>query len=284
MEEPPQPKWTRATPWRQGHVLRAEVAAALGLAHPGDGATTCVVVISHDCDLANDDLVAEHDVEVIVGRLVAKPNGNFQWGKAPRTLHLDMKRAGAVISIELVATDKRLVAKQELAAHTPDAAFSLEARALGVLRAWLAIRYNRAAFPDPFVDRMKALKLDEKLASGLSTYGGVVSVVFFVVDDGDERDRKDGSAYELSIFLAYAPGDDPDTTADRADEAAEKVEALFAEKCYESKSGWAGIQLNTCTPISEDDLSVSQAKLLTQWRLEHMSLRAEAVQPGPMAV
>lgn len=284
MEEPSKPTWTRATPWRQGQVLHAESAAALGLAHPSEGATTCAVVIGHDCDLANDNLEAERDVEVIVGRLVDKPDGNFQWGKAPRTLHLEMKKSGAPITVELVATDKRLVSKQQLAAHSPDDEFTLEPRALNVLRAWLAIRYNRAAFPDPFVDRMKALRLDEKLTQTLKSYVNVVSVVFFVVDDGNELDRTDDSAYELSIFLAYVPGDDPEKTADRADEVAEKIEALFAQRCYDKKSGWAGIQLNTCSSISEDDLSVSQAKLLTQWHLEHMSLRAVAAQPRPLAV
>ena len=51
-----QPQWSRKTPWRQGHVLCAKARAATGLSH-ADADATCVVVISHDCDVANDDLI-----------------------------------------------------------------------------------------------------------------------------------------------------------------------------------------------------------------------------------
>ena len=79
--------WTRETPWRQGHVLPQEAVEALGFAHTNLPEATCVIVISHDCDIANDDLSAEPDVEVIIGCLPTTTNGNFSWEKTPRTLH-----------------------------------------------------------------------------------------------------------------------------------------------------------------------------------------------------
>ncbi|MEA3087179.1 MAG: hypothetical protein QOC89_4876 [Paraburkholderia sp.] len=90
-----------------------------------DEAANLVVVVSHDSDLANDNLDAEPDVEVIVGRLVATPNGNFSWGKAPRTLHLSMTRDGGLVTVELIATSKRLIPKRELAQFEPDSGFDL---------------------------------------------------------------------------------------------------------------------------------------------------------------
>ncbi|NRF69202.1 hypothetical protein HLB44_19585 [Aquincola sp. S2] len=284
MEGTSPPQWTRETTWRQGHVLRAETATALGLIHPVESARTCVVVIAHDCDLANEDLTAEPDVEVIVGRVAEPPDGNYRWGKAPRTLHLDMMRNGASLAIELVATAKQLVAKTALAAHTHDSSFALEPRSLNVLRAWLSVRYNRAAFPDPFVTRMRARKLDAKLMQTLDPFNDTVSAVFFVVDEGKELTREDGNPYRLSIVLTFAPGDDPEASADKAEQASEEVERLFADRCFDKKSEkWAGVQLIGCVPISEDDLSVSKAKLLMQWRLEHMSLRADNAPPAPLA-
>ena len=86
--------WTRDTPWRQGHLLTTEAALALGLSHPESPDSTCVVVISHDCDLANDALHIEPDVEVIVGRRLQKGDGNYFWSKAPRTLHIDTLHNG----------------------------------------------------------------------------------------------------------------------------------------------------------------------------------------------
>ena len=74
--------WTRDTPWRQGHVLTAEATQALGLSHPETPDSTCVVVISHDCDLANHDLQVEPHVEIIIGRHLPEGNGNYFWAKA----------------------------------------------------------------------------------------------------------------------------------------------------------------------------------------------------------
>ena len=44
------------------------------------------------------------------------------------------------------------------------------------------------------------------------------------------------------------------------------------------------IRLKTCFAMSEDDLPVSKARVLMQWRLEYLSLRAEADQAGPPAL
>lgn len=81
-------QWTRETPWRQGSVLRVETANAFGLVNPDDSQNTCVVVITHDCDLANHNLKAEPSVEVIVGRVLAKEDKSFMHGKNARRIHV----------------------------------------------------------------------------------------------------------------------------------------------------------------------------------------------------
>lgn len=84
-----------------------------------DSGTCCVVVISHDCDIANDKLEVEPDVEVIVGRLVTSEDGNFSWGKVPRKVHLIMTRDGKPVVVELQTTQKRNVSKRLLAPFNP---------------------------------------------------------------------------------------------------------------------------------------------------------------------
>ncbi len=44
--------------------------------------------------------------------------------------------------------------------------------------------------------------------------------------------------------------------------------------------GGALVALKGCISISEDDLPVSKARLLTQWRLEYMTLKADDDQVG----
>jgi len=266
--------WTRDTPWRQGHVLTVEAVKTLGLVHTGGLESACVVVVSHDCDLANDDLDAEPQVEVIVGCIPAKPNGNFSWAKSPRTLHFEIERSGTSVLVELVATFKALVPKEALGFYEPNPDWSMSGQSLATLRAWLAVRYNRVAFPDAFVERLRDCKITNALQKLVEPNHKSLSHIFFDVDGGRELDRTDGGAYELKIVLVYPPGDDPEETADEIDKLAESIKGLFEKRCYNSDSeAWAGIHLKSCIAISEDSLPVSKAKLMNEWRFEHMSLK-----------
>jgi hypothetical protein len=276
--------WNRDTPWRQGHVLPPEAIQALGLSHPNVPDSTCVVVISHDCDLANDDLQSEPSVEIIVGCYLKKGDGNYFWAKAPRILHLEALHDGVPAVVELIATSKHFIPKQVLAAFTPDTTHSFSGKSLSTLRSWLAVRYNRAAFPDPFVRRLSQFKVDKGLAKLIAPIGKNLSAVYFDVDAGEEIDHSDGSPYDLKIVLVYPPGEDPEQTADEVEKLEASIEALFSKKHFDSTNGvWKGIAMKTCMSISEDDLTVSKTRLLTEWRLEYMTLKADDDQLGTPA-
>lgn len=273
--------WTRDTPWRQGSVIASDAIQVLGLVHPESPGSTCAVVISHDCDLANESLDIEPNVEVIVGRRLLKGDGNYFWAKAPRVLHIDVLQNGAATVVELIATAKCIVPKQALAAFSPDGSYAFPGKSLSALRSWLAVRYNRAAFPDPFVVRLSQAKVDKRLAKIIEPVGNLLSALYFNVDGGEEIDRSDGSAYDLSIVLAYPPGDDPQQSADKVQILETAIRDLFSEKYFdEATEKWNGIALRICMSISEDDLPVSKARLLTQWRLEYMTLKADEDQAG----
>lgn len=272
--------WTRDTPWRQGHVLSPEAVIHLELASAESAQQVRAVVISHDCDLANDNLDAEPEVEVLVGGVAAALNGNFAWGKSPRTLHLQVQKAEGTEVLELVQTTKRRVLKTALAKFLPSAEYSMDQPGLSTLRSWLATRYNRAAFADNFVKRLGAAQADERLARLLKSSGDLISFVYFRMEGGHTVEREDGDPYAFNIVLVFAPGDDAEASADRADELAEKVEADLQGRLKDPSS----VVLTSCIAISEDDVSVGQAKVLTQWRLEHMTLRADEPQPGPPAL
>lgn len=275
--------WNRDTPWRQGHVLPPEAIQALGLSHPNVPDSTCVVVISHDCDLANDDLQSEPGVEIIVGCYLTKGDGNYFWAKAPRTLHLEALHGGVPVVVELIATAKHFIPKQALAAFIPDTTHSFSGKSLSALRSWLAVRYNRAAFPDSFVHRLSQFKVDKGLAKLIEPIGQLLSAVYFDVDGGKEIDHSDGSPYDLKIVLAYPPGDNPDQTADKVEKLEVLIDALFSEKHFDTTTEkWNGIDLKSCMSISEDDLPVSKARLLTQWRLEYMTLKADEKQAAAL--
>lgn len=201
---------------------------------------------------------------------------SYFWAKAPRTLHVDVLRGDAAAVIELVATSKRLVPKQALATFAPDTAYSFSGKALSALRSWLAVRYDRAAFPDAFVDRMAQSKVDKCLTKIIEPVGNLLSAVYFDVDKGMDIDHSDGSPYTLKIVLAYDPGEDPEQAADSLEKLEAAITGEFEKRHFDHALGqWNGIALKTCMSISEDDLRVGQARKLTEWRLEYMTLKAD---------
>jgi hypothetical protein len=270
--------WNRETPWRQGHFISRKAVKALKLLDSKITESSCAVVISHDCDLVQD-IQVEPYVEVIAGRIVPKGDGNYYWAKSPRTLHIEMQKNGTPAVVELNATGKRIIAKEDLAPFLPEPEHSFPRDSLIALRAWLSLRYSRDAFPDRFVEIMKDSGVDTRLVKILKTTGSLLSDVFFDLDEGRLESHADGSPYSLKVVLVHPPGEFPEQTANKVGIIETTISDLFEKKCFDQQTEqWNGIALKQCMSISEDDLSVGQAKKLKQWRLEHLSLRNGVVQ------
>lgn len=263
--------WTRNTPWRQGALLTHQAAAELQLLDPEAPDSTCVCVISHDCDLANDNLEQEPDVELIVGQMVPAKAGNFSWGKSIRTLHLQTMRHNTPFGLELRARNKRLVAKSALAAFAPDPEVVFSNQDIDTLRRWLAARYYRSAFPDDFNEAMtESAKADQKLEKAVAKFGGITTIYF---DLGDAK----AAPYSLTIILAFDAGDDVEQAADSAEAVAANVASIM-ETCLPSDGP---IQFKACKAYSEDDITVAQSRRLLQWRLDYVTAKANDGQLGP---
>lgn len=275
------PAWSRRIGWRQGHILSDEAAAELRL---GSGTDTLVMVISHDCDLANTNLDIEPFVEVITGIRLPKADPNFANLKSPRTLHLTLTCAGSIEYIELIATDKRVVPKSALAAWRPDARYRLDPDNLFTLRRWLATRYERAAFPDEFERRLRQeTDLAERINKIVKKDGvnEVISGIYFEIHPLEELDPK--VPYELTVVLVYTPGMDPLRSGDIADAAAAEIEARFRKRCVTDQTSgtWKHFRLMEVIPYSEEGISVARMKRLQRWHLDHVSMRSPAKSAQP---
>ena len=275
------PTWSRTIGWRQGHILPEEAVSALGL---GRGAETLVMVVSHDCDLANANLDLEPYVEVIAGKRPPSSDPNLANLKSPRTLHLAITCEGRTECIELTATDKQLVQKSALAAWRPDTRYRLDADNFFTLRRWLAARYDRAAFPDEFERR---LRHETDLAERINTIAKkdsvnrVVSGIYFEVGPREELDPE--VPYELTVVLVYTPGMDPLQNGDIAEDAGKAIAAGFRKRCLteEASGTWKHIRLMEVIAYSEEGISVARMKRLQRWHLDHMSMRSPAESAKP---
>lgn len=269
-------EWDRRTPWRQGHVLTAETVAALQLFPGEEPAHHLVVIVSHDCDLAQDPS-SEPVVEVIVGHRVNSLDGNFTHGKNPRRLHLAAVDSGAKICIELMATARRPIPKQDLAGHLPSATVLLDPGARNVLQHWLAARYRRSAFPDAFDSYLVEMGVGRRMAKILEPLGNHIVAVFFDVDDGVDREHDNADdPFTLSIDLLYSTETNPAAAEAAARTAADAIAAAFRERCFDMATNkWRGIELVACTPVSDEALTYAMSLKLKRWNADHISLRAE---------
>jgi len=275
------PAWSRTIGWRQGHILPEEAVSALGL---GCGAEPLVMVVSHDCDLANTNLDIEPYVEVIPGKRLPAPDPNLANLKSPRTLHLAITCEGRAECIELTATGKQLVQKSALAAWRPDPRYRLDEDNFFTLRRWLAARYDRAAFPDQFERRMyDKTDLAERINKVAKKEGvnRVVSGIYFEVSPREELDP--AVPYDLTVVLVYTPGMDPLKNGDIAEEAGKAIDAHFRKRCLpdEASGAWKHIRLKEVIAYSEEGISVARMKRLQRWHLDHMSLRSPAESAEP---
>ncbi|MEQ9107800.1 MAG: hypothetical protein RLO04_10070 [Limnobacter sp.] len=271
----------RSSPWRQGSVLGPNSVALLGLElSPG----AVLVVISHDCDLAEQSTAREPNVELILGELKPSANGSLKFGKSPRTLHLSYQNPeGMEIVVELSATKKRIEERTAwFFEHQPDANYWLTPQNIGVLRSWLSTRYERAAFSNSFVTRMSIGKTAEALANKFKN-DDCVSQIYFNVDKGQEKELDDAEqTHTLEIVLAYLPGSDPEQNEYKAEKVAEEVEELFTKNFFDAQQGfWKFIRLKSCMAISEDDVTISLTRKLSEWRLEYLSHRNPEIHVMP---
>lgn len=274
-------EWDRNTPWRQGKLLdSAAVAACLEPCGVSISDETIVVVATHDCDLAQDPNVEPY-VEVFVGRLLERSDGNCTHSKNARKLHIEFSGQTSFWG-EFEATAKYAVDKWELNKFLPREDSLLTTDNYAIFQMWLASRYRRSAFPDEFERRLvsKEFKLHEKISKAVKPHGDFISGVFFDVDGGEERTRAGpDDTYVLDIIILHAADPDFMAAEKASNEAAQAIERAFKDKLFAPKNMWQHIELRFCDAISESVLTYQNFKRLKRWRLDYISLAAEPQQP-----
>lgn len=270
--------WGRDTPWRQGHVLPDQAVKAVGFL---TGAPTDVVaiVVSHDCDLAQDPSV-EPMVEVIVGRRIATADGNFTYAKNARRLHLTFNAGAEHLGAEFEASRKTQVTKDQLAEFEPIETVKLTPVERNILQRWLAARYRRSAFPDEFDRRLERTGVRDRLSKILKSAGALIAAIYFDVDQGEEIFRTGSDdPYALVIYLLFSTETDPEAAERAADAANQSIKKAFRDRCLSKETGtWHDIELVECEAISDQAMTVQQAESLKRWSADHLSLRTEPVQ------
>jgi hypothetical protein len=164
--------------------------------------------------------------------------------------------------------------------HAPSATLLLDPASLNTLQHWLAARYRRSAFPDAFDRHLDKTGVAGRLAKILGPLGNHIVAVFFDVDEGKEIQHDDGDPFTLSIHLLYSTAADPFAARTAANSAAQAITAAFHDRCQDKQTNeWRGIELVECSAISDEALTYAMSLKLKRWNADHVSLRADPVQP-----
>jgi len=104
------------------------------------------------------------------------------------------------------------------------------------------------------------------------------------VDSGEEIARVGKEEpYELAITLVYSTAVDPRKAEQSAKDAATRIKEVFTRRCRskdEKDNGdWHWIELMDIGVMSDEALTYAQSQYLVRWYADHISLRADPVQP-----
>jgi hypothetical protein len=258
----------RSTGWRQGNILLPTHII------PEDVSIDCdtqrVVLISHDCDLAQPS-EKEPYVEFIIANLSAKENGSYYFAQNPRLLQFKIDLGNGCYNIlQLQHTDKYRVDKASFLQNaSKDNTMSLAPNQKIILAKWLAFRYNRAAFPDAFNNRLD--RVQSKLKEILARADKYIIIVFFDMHDFIDIEKSAGDPYPLTISLVY--DSKINTASEQSAEITRKIEELF-ENSYGKKKIADEIALQECTAYPDTKFPFSNVRKMYEWRLEHISLKS----------
>jgi hypothetical protein len=260
--------WSRDTLWRQGSTLSADDAKAFNLARRFPGCPFGIV-ISHSCDIVNDDLLAEPDVELAAARLIDKANPNFTHAKNTRLLHVGVSDSGKGTFAELSATKTLSIPKRDLAGFQPNKKCQILPPEIPVLQDWLASRYKRAAFPDQLNDLLS--RVDKTLEKIGKNAPHAIRAVY-VEYEPENPVLEQGELYEVRIHIVFAT--ETPNAEKVAQEAAEKVAARFRQQFMKNRS-WQGLELRDCRAISDTGFTYYDISKMKRYRLDHISLKQE---------
>ena len=264
--------WTRDTAWRQGSLIERTDLQALDV--PIGDAPAFALVISHDCDVANDNMALEPDVEVVLLAPLSVADRSLTHGKNPRCLHFSVvDDAGGENLFEAKAGSKYRLDKKRLAHHEPYTDYTVDTRTLDLLQRWLACRYKRHALPNSLVARGgRFLQLIQKRVK--KEADSIVGIWVSFDPDGEVDEE---TPYELNVYFVYSV-DDP--AAHHAAVAVAESVKEGAEQ-HAGEEGYSAIYLEQCEAVSEQAFTLWDMRHTVELKLEYLSYRGDS--PGPMA-
>ena len=180
------------------------------------------------------------------------------------------------IVVELSATDKYKVSKQDVLSQSPRPNIRLTQDEHFDLQLWLAGRYHRTIFPDDFDRRLKAkpVEMHRKIANLIKGTGTDLIAVLFEIDAGREMEHKgDDDPYVLEILVVHAVSEDFHRAHETANRVSSQIRGLFRQHFQKDGKPYS-VELRECLPVSAEALSLERFRSLKPWNYSYAEIVA----------
>ena len=251
--------------WRQGSVLSATLLGDLiadGLIPGSFSHLDIAIVISHDCDVTHVSLASEPTVEVLIGQRVDAAHPDFIESKSPRKYHLKIGNDDTAATLEFLAHQRFAFSRQRLAIYQPESSLALSQDEISRIALWVARRYTRAAFPDEFNKRTRAVtqKVRGRLKKNISLFSGIY---LFLQDEELEAEK----SYNVDVCgVMFKEKFEQETLRTKAQGLIGGVEAAL--------NGCEGVDVGESEVRPDDEFSLNDVRFWKRWDFDELSFRA----------
>jgi len=251
--------------WRQGAAINRESIESLIDSciipiewQPGDIA----IVVSQDCDVLNE---CESKVEFIRASLINPDDiqRNNLYGRSPRQLFVSL--GGQSFQLDIIA--RFWISREALASLAPDV--MLGKKEVSKLSTWMSLRYNRAALPDVFNERIRSAEswLSKRLGRLHPEEAEHLLGLYIIV--GTEEDLPLGEEYDISLLVLLAsetPPDLFDSLKGIFDNFVDRISATGTRVQPEIEDGYLQ---------RADSVTVADIRSMTRWAFDDLSVRTK---------
>lgn len=255
--------------WRQGSVFSLPVSAPIIRVHrnaisvPGfvipDEAR--LLLVSQDCDIV---YAGPHEPRIEVCPAVPVTgglDGNFTATRNPRRLQIEIAVAGVSQAHELRAPTRFFLPREILQESAPDTEVTVDIKYLRYVRHWLSKRYNRAALPTNFDQRVPK-KTRSQIRKLLHPLTNVHSLLIAIDPIDEELGPNDDYAIQIVSVVESDSASVP-AQFEIVERAMKSLERLL-EQCE-------GIALEVCEAQSSSKITLDVLQEFAVWDFDDVS-------------
>jgi hypothetical protein len=242
--------------WRQGSVLPAEPTLREALVLDPFARNNCLpdgsfwlIISSQDCNVIAESFEVEPTVEVVLALPIERARSDYQYGRHPRELHVQLETREGAQAISLHVRDRGQIERRHLLTCSPDSAVALSGSGVRQIAGLFAGRYDRAAFPDAFETRFDRAK--RSIRRALENNFDKIQDVLLVVDPLSELSQDE--PYKLYVYILVT-----DSLADGPTEDFNRFQTGIAGEIRRVIRRCNGIELEKLSVCRSDDISLRE--------------------------